>query len=103
MQNVGWQNQVENGAISGTTGMGRQIEAVKMQLQNQDVDGSIEYKVHVADIGWQDFKSEGEMAGTTGSNKQIEAIAIRLTGEMAEKYDVYYRVHSADFGWMGCC
>lgn len=101
VQNVGWQNQVENGAISGTTGMGRQIEAVKMQLQNQDVDGSIEYKVHVADIGWQDFKSEGEMAGTTGSNKQIEAIAIRLTGEMAEKYDVYYRVHSADFGWMG--
>ena len=26
VQNVGWQNQVENGAISGTTGMGRQIE-----------------------------------------------------------------------------
>ena len=24
-----------------------------------------------------------------------------MTGELAEKYDIYYRVHSANFGWLG--
>ena len=26
---------------------------------------------------------------------------IRLTGEMANHYDVYYRVHAQNIGWMG--
>lgn len=44
---------------------------------------------------------EGEIAGTVGKNKQIEALGIQLTGKMAENYDVYYRVHSSEFGWLG--
>ena len=28
-------------------------------------------------------------------------IQIRLTGEAAEKYDIYYRVHCQDDGWLG--
>ena len=31
---------------------------------------------------------------------RLEAINIRLTGDMAEKYDIYYRVHSQNIGWM---
>ena len=30
----------------------------------------------------------------------MEAIQIRLTGEMADNYDVYYRVHAQEFGWL---
>lgn len=101
VQGNGWQNAVENGATAGTTGQSKRIEAFKMELQKQDVTGSIEYRAHVADIGWQDYVEEGNIAGTTGKNKQVEAISVRLTGEMAEKYDIYYRVHSADFGWLG--
>ena len=26
---------------------------------------------------------------------------VRLTGEMANRYDVWYRVHAQNFGWMG--
>ena len=32
---------------------------------------------------------------------RLEAIQIKLTGEMANKYDIYYRVHAQNFGWMG--
>ena len=32
--------------------------------------------------------------------KQLEAIKIELTGEMKERYDIYYRVHVEDYGWM---
>ena len=26
---------------------------------------------------------------------------IELTGKVAEQYDIYYRVHAQNFGWMG--
>ena len=39
-------------------------------------------------------------AGTSGQAKRLEAIKIKLTGEMAEKFDVYYRVHSQTYGWL---
>ena len=45
--------------------------------------------------------SNGTVSGTVGRNKEMEAICIELTGEMAEKYDVYYQVHSSEFGWLG--
>ena len=32
---------------------------------------------------------------------RLEAIQIKLTGDMAKNYDVYYRVHAQNFGWMG--
>ena len=44
--------------------------------------------------------SDGVVSGTTGQAKRLEAIEIKLTGELAEKYDVYYRVHAQTFGWL---
>lgn len=41
------------------------------------------------------------MSGTSGEAKRLEAICIDLTGEMAEKYDIYYRVHAQTYGWLG--
>ena len=33
--------------------------------------------------------------------KRLEAIRIKLTDELAENYDIYYRVHAQEFGWLG--
>ena len=55
VSDIGWQNIVTNGALAGTTGQNKGIEALKMQLN--DVDGDIEYRAHVRDIGWQDYVS----------------------------------------------
>ena len=41
------------------------------------------------------------MSGTSGLGYRLEAMQIRLTGEMANHYDVYYRVHAQNFGWLG--
>lgn len=98
--NIGWQNSVTSGAVSGTTGKSLSIEALRMKLVNAQKSGSVEYNVHCAYIGWQGFKSDGAVGGTTGQSRQTEAIQIRLTGDMAQNYDVYYRVHSANFGWL---
>ena len=60
----------------------------------------MEYKVHCQSYGWLDWVADGDIAGVTGQSKRLEAIRIRLTGELAQKYDVYYRVHAQTFGWL---
>ncbi|MDY4307820.1 hypothetical protein SNF32_13465 [Enterococcus mundtii] len=52
-------------------------------------------------IGWQNYVRDDAISGTTDRKLRTEAIRIRLTGQLAEHYDVYYRVHSAYFGWLG--
>lgn len=47
------------------------------------------------DVGWQNWTNTGNIAGTTGQSKHIEAMRIRLTGEVAQYADVYYRMHVA--------
>ena len=101
VEDIGWQNYVEDGATAGTTGENKQIEAIKIRITGQEYTGGVEYAAHVSDIGWQDPVQTDEIAGTTGKNKSIEAVSINLTGEMATNYDIYYRVHSSDFGWLG--
>lgn len=97
---LGWQNNVSGGATAGTTGRGLSVEALNVSLSNQDADepGAIQTRVFYTSDGWQDWTTG--QAGSTGQSKQIEAIQIRLTDDMADNYDVYYRVHSAEVGWL---
>jgi len=44
--------------------------------------------------------TDGAQAGITGQSKRMEAIEIALTGTMASRYDVYYRVHVQTYGWL---
>ena len=99
VQDYGWQAAASDDQISGTSGEGKRLEGIKIQLVNQKYDGSIEYQTHVQDYGWQDWRSDGEMAGTSGESKRLEAIHIRLTGDIANYYDIYYRVHVQTIGW----
>lgn len=100
-QTYGWLDWTENGNISGTTGESKRLEAVQINLEHQGYTGNIEYRTHVQTYGWSDWTSNGEVSGTTGEAKRMEAIQIRLTGELAEHYDIYYRVHAQTYGWMG--
>jgi uncharacterized protein YjdB len=97
LQDIGWQDSVDNGVTAGTTGQSRRLEAVRISLQN--IGGGIKYRAHVQDIGWQDWVTDGAQSGTTGQSKRLEAIQISLTGSAADLYDVYYRVHVQDIGW----
>ena len=100
IQSIGWQPNVKNGEVSGTTGKGLRLEGIKIN-KIDDIAGDVTYRTHVQKIGWQPFKKNGEMSGTSGQGLRLEAIEINLTGELANKYDVYYRVHSQSFGWLG--
>jgi len=100
--NQGW---VYNGALAGTTGEAKRLEEVKIQIipkNTVETAASINYRVHRQTYGWETkWAKDGSVSGTTGQAKRLEAIRIRLTGELAQHYDIYYRVHAQTFGWMG--
>ena len=107
VQSFGWQGYVYDGSISGTSGLGKRLEGINISLGNTGYEGGIRYTTHVQTYGWQGdkdkpetWKKDGEMAGTSGESKRLEGIRIQLYGEVAEHYDVYYRVHAQSFGWL---
>ncbi len=99
VQRIGWQDAVANGETAGTSGQSLRVEALRVMLP-KDVNGGVTYSVHVQNIGWQDWVKDGEDAGTSGQSLRLEALKIKLTGEAANKYDVYYRSHIQRFGWL---
>jgi len=100
VQGIGWQGYVGNGALSGTSGESRRLEAIKINL-NTNLDINVEYRTHIQGIGWEsEWKKNNELSGTSGQSKRLEAIQIRLTGSDAKLLDVYYRVHAQKFGWL---
>jgi uncharacterized protein YjdB len=99
-QSLGNLSAVSNGAVLGSVGKGKRLEAIKLSLTNTNISGGLSYRVHVQGIGWQAYRSENELAGTTGKSKRMEAVEISLTGDISKYYDVYYRVHVQSYGWL---
>ncbi len=95
----GWQADKTRGATAGTTGQAKAIYQLDTAVNAIGFTGELQISAHSADIGWQDFAGNGTPAGVEG--KQIEAIKVQLTGDLAQCFDVWYRVHSANFGWLG--
>ena len=100
VQNIGWQSVVGNRQIAGTFGRSLRMEAFRASISDTTLTGRIEYNAHVQNIGWQGFISNNAIAGTVGRSLRMEAIQIRLTGELAQHYDIYYRVHIQNYGWL---
>lgn len=100
IQDIGWQDPVSDGALSGTVGQAKRLEAIKINVQNWPYSGGITYSTNVQDIGWTSNVSDGAVSGTVGQDKRLEAIKINLTGDIANYFDVYYRVQTQSFGWL---
>ena len=100
IRRIGDQQEVSEGEVTGTTGQGLRMEALTINL-NTEIEGNILYQTYVDELGWDDsWRKQGEMAGTTGQGKGIQLLRIKLDGKLAEKYDVYYRIHTDTYGWL---
>ena len=100
VQDYGTQAYVYDGDMAGTEGECKRMESIRMKLPSS-VNSSIQYRSHVQNIGWEKkWASNGSLSGTTGQCKRLEAIQIKLSGDVAKNYDVYYRVHAQDYGWL---
>ena len=105
VQNIGWQKNSYNGETAGTTGLGLRMESLKISLINlsnglTNSNSHIQYQGYVQNIGWQNPVQDGTIAGTVGQGLRFEAIKMNLSGEIANQYDLYYRVQAQNIGWM---
>lgn len=101
VSNIGWMSSKRDGSTAGTTGQSKSVEDLKVSILNHVEDGSVQINANVSGVGWQgwDTPSASE-GGTTGQGRAVEAVRLRLTGSLAKDYDVCYRVHASNIGWM---
>lgn len=104
----GWQQEVGNGGVAGTTGQGKAIEAFKSSIDAGPVgniadsySGGIQYSAHIQSKGWVGNSSNGIEIGTSGNGKRLEAVKLSLTGELGKYCDIYYRAYVQKYGWLG--
>lgn len=95
LRQTGWANWQCDGAMIGSIGQSRRIEAIRIKpVKHMDVT------VHIKDDGDKTYKNitKDTIIGTTGQNKRLEALKIE-SGDT-----VYlYRVHQRDLGWSAWC
>lgn len=98
----GTASMVNRGLYAGTTGQGKRLEAVEIELTGklkQEYD--ILYRVHVQGYGWMNWSKNGMAAGTIGQGRRLEAIEIKLVKKARNVMaNISYNVHAQSYGWM---
>jgi len=87
-----------NDQFAGTRGEGRGLEGFQLRI-DPPVEGlSLEYMAHLEVIGDKSAR-EGEWLGAgKGESCILEGFSVKLTGPLAERYDVSYMAHLRGLG-----
>jgi uncharacterized protein YjdB len=96
----GWKPSVIGGATAGYPSTSQRLNALRVGVDGR-YSGGVEVSARVEGDGWRPYAVNGGVAGTSRGTKRTSAYKMRLTGEMANRYDIYYRVHVAGTGWLG--
>ena len=92
VERIGWTPVLRDGIASGSLGSNLRVEAFAANIESS-YKGDLYYNAYVQGRGWnEEFPANGDMAGTEGESLQTQAIFMFLTEDLAEKYDIYYRV-----------
>ncbi|MFD5085187.1 hypothetical protein ACFWOG_21405 [Kitasatospora sp. NPDC058406] len=95
---IGWQNGSScNGAVAGTVGEGRAVEALKFSTSGMS---GLCARAHVSTLGWQPWARVGDggilQIGTTGQSLAIEAVEFLTDGRSMDA-----DAHLSGYGWQG--
>ena len=95
-----WEKKFKNQAsLTGSVGKKKTLAAVQIKIKSS-TSGKIQYRTHAYKQGWGGWKANGKTSGK--KSYKLDMIQIRLTGALAEKYDIYYRVKvRVTNGWLG--
>lgn len=74
----GWLKEVSDGAQAGTTGKGKSLQAIKIELHDDPSNMHVNYRVFV-NGAWQGWVSDGQVAGTVGKNLPVTKIEIKVS------------------------
>lgn len=94
---TGWNVWSASNKASGKSSKSRPATSFKAVLNKGGVQGTISYRVKPVGGKWKGWKANGKATGTYNS---LEAVKIKLSGAIASKYDVVYRVKVRGTGWL---
>lgn len=95
----GWQAWTGDGKVAGKTTKQITLDGFVLKLDPGSLKGSVTYRAYIDGDEWgQGWKTNGKTAGTKGD--QMEALQIKLTGAIANAYDIYYCAYVRGYGWL---
>ena len=112
VQSYGWMDWVTTGHMVGTTGEGKSVQAIAVELTGDSANNyDVYYRVHCQTFGWTGWAKNGEVAGSTGYGKRAEAIQVAvvpkgssapgsLDGAFLKGENVSYQMHQQTYGWL---
>lgn len=78
------------------------LHSISVVVNNKLVEGSIQYQAKTGEADWpSEWTSEGAQTSQSSDGLPLKAVKVQLTGELAEQYDVWYRVYEENRGWLG--
>lgn len=95
-----WGKPKEDGGAMAAGGS-KPFTKIELELKDANVKGDIVYRANIVEYGWPDHTSKnGEPTRTFRKKNAIQEITINLEGEVADYFNVYYRVKVNKFGWL---
>ena len=99
-----WNSLKANGSTSGKASTSYWIGSIAMDMDSDYMfDGDITYSARSstsdASSKWTNWRTNYSAAGC--GKYKLKAIKVKLTGDLADHFDVYYRVYLKGYGWLG--
>ena len=91
-----WSSSVKQGSTAKSRG--KSLNAIRISIAKKGLSGTVKYKV-LKGSKWTSYVGSGSVSGN--KRTKIQAIKVKLTGKLARKYTVYYRVKVSKYGWLG--
>lgn len=92
----GWSGMHEDNTVCAAPA-GSYLTSLKASVRNQPegMTGTLACQVYVNGLNWLEWAENLKETGTTDTAAPMEAVRLKLTGQLAENYDVYYSVLQA--------
>ena len=94
----GWQAWTGDGATAGKKSKCAYLDGFTLMVDAGNLSGGVEYGAYIKGSKWsQGWQPAGAVVGK--KNKNIQALRFRLTGQLANAYDIWYRTYVPGKGW----
>ena len=93
VSNIGWSRFFADNSYCMTPS-DKFVTAFRATLNGQPygMTGTVTYRANLSGTGWLDWVEDGNESGKADGSEPLEAISMKLTGQLAEQYDILYSV-----------
>lgn len=96
----GWAKKwTKSGKVAGTLNHNNRLEGLRVFFKSGGREGTLQYRVCRSGERWSKWGDVSSTARKIAKTRGISDIQLRLTGELADTYEVLYRTHMSGVGW----